>query len=205
MNFKYIRQLADRRSIILGSGSPRRYALLKETGISFNQKTPSTEENIKPGEHPYQYARRLAEEKAVAVSRLVRPDEIVIGADTVVLIDKEILGKPADEDEAFQTLMYLSGKKHEVCTALALAEKGQVLASAYEITEVYFNFLSPEKIKEYISTGEPMDKAGAYGIQGIGAFLVDRIKGNLDNVIGFPCNLLERLAGETIDKLQLFD
>ncbi|MFZ5981933.1 MAG: Maf family protein [Candidatus Zixiibacteriota bacterium] len=200
MNFKYIRQLAEERRIILGSSSPRRIRLLTEIGVEFEQVTPLTDEGLKPAEMPYDYAKRLAEEKALEVS-LRSNGKVVIGADTVVLLGKEVLGKPENDDDAFRILSTLSGKKHEVCTALALVENGRILSSGYEITEVYFNKLDSDRIREYIATGEPKDKAGAYGIQGIGAFLVDRIKGNLDNVIGFPCTLLERLAREAFELL----
>jgi septum formation protein len=167
--------------------------------------TPHNNEIRLEKESPRQYALRLAEEKALEVAGLVEPDTIVIGADTVVSTGDKILEKPTDEADAFRILSYLAGRQHEVCTALALASGNRILASGYEITEVFFNDVTEEQIKEYIASGEPMDKAGAYGIQGMGAFLVDRIKGNLDNVIGFPCNLLERLAGEVLDKLQLRD
>ena len=200
MNFRYIRQLAEKRPVILGSSSPRRFRLLTDTGIDFHQVTPLTDENLKPDEAPYAYAKRLAEEKALEVSAQ-HDGQLVIGADTVVLLEGEVLGKPDDDDDAFRILTTLSGKKHEVCTALALVESSRLLSSGYEITEVFFNSLEETRIRDYIATGEPNDKAGAYGIQGIGAFLVDRINGNLDNVIGFPCTLLETLAREAIDLL----
>jgi len=200
MNFRYIRQLADKQTVILGSSSPRRFRLLTDTGIEFEQVTPVTDERLKPGEAPYDYSKRLAEEKAIEVS-LKSDGKIVIGADTVVLLEGEVLGKPDDEDDAFEILSTLSGKQHEVCTALAFVVNGRIMSSGYEVTKVYFNSLDKERIRAYIATGEPMDKAGAYGIQGIGAFLVDRINGNLDNVIGLPCTLLERLARETLELL----
>ncbi|MBN1212939.1 MAG: septum formation protein Maf [candidate division Zixibacteria bacterium] len=203
MNFKYLLQLAEKRSIILGSSSPRRYRLLKESGVAFTQVIPHTEETRLENEPPCRYTLRLAEEKALEVAGQAGDDTIVIGADTVVSIGNEILEKPSDKADAHRILSYLSGKQHEVCTALALTAEGRVVASGYEITEVFFNEVTGEQIENYIASGEPMDKAGAYGIQGMGAFLVDRIKGNLDNVIGFPCHLLDRLAGETLNKLQL--
>ena len=205
MNFKYLLQLAEKRSIVLGSSSPRRYRLLKESGVAFTKVVPHTEEIRGENEPPERYALRLAEEKALEIAAQSEPEAIVIGADTVVSLGEQILEKPADEADAFRILSFLSGKRHEVCTALALAAGSRILASGYEVTEVFFNELNDEQIKDYIASGEPRDKAGAYGIQGIGAFLVDRIKGNLDNVIGFPCILLDRLAGETMNKLQLLD
>jgi len=205
MNFKYLPQLADKRSIVLGSSSPRRYRLLRESGVVFTQVVPHTDETRGENEPPERYALRLAKEKALEIAAQSKPEAIVIGADTVVSLGDKILEKPVDEADAFRILSFLSGKRHEVCTALALAAGSGVLSSGYEVTEVFFNELNDEQIKNYIASGEPRDKAGAYGIQGIGAFLVDRIKGNLDNVIGFPCELLDRLAGETINKLQLLD
>ena len=105
-----------------------------------------------------------------------------------------MLGKPSDEEEAFRTLSTLASKQHTVCTALAVADRNGILASGYELTDVWFNKVSDRQIRDYIASGEPMDKAGAYGIQGMGAFLVDRLEGNLDTVIGFPRKLLESLA-----------
>jgi len=143
----------------------------------------------------------MAEQKALNVSRQAGSDAIVLGCDTVVVMKDQVLHKPQNEREAFETLMTLSGKEHVVCTALALVSGGSVLASGYELTQVFFNVASDRQIREYIATGEPMDKAGAYGIQGMGAFLVDRIEGRLDNVIGFPRTLLERLADEALARL----
>ncbi len=199
MTYRYLTQLAEKYEIILGSGSPRRVALLKETGISFEQTIPDLEEQQLPGEKPYEYAERLAQDKALLICRNLKDNQIVISCDTIVVLEGEVLGKPTDEDDAFKILSMLAGKQHVVCTALALADRSGIMLSGYETTDVLFNHISPEQIKNYIATGEPMDKAGAYGIQGMGAFLVDSIDGNLDTVVGFPRRLLERLANKIVE------
>jgi septum formation protein len=188
--------LARDRRLVLGSRSPRRVQLLAELGIVFRQAISEINEAQHSGENPFRYAVRLAEDKARDVARRCDPDEIVIGGDTVVVLEGVILGKPSNRDEAVKTLQMLSGKRHTVCTALALANGAGVLCSGAENTEVYFNRVTSEQIEQYVDTGEPMDKAGAYGIQGMGAFLVDRIEGNLDNVVGLPGALLDSLARE---------
>lgn len=198
MKFENIRQLAQDYKLILASGSPRRFDLLTELGISFERVIPQIDEDHNGQEAPYDYAERLACEKAVSVSENEEANAIVIGCDTVVVLNGQILAKPTDKDDAFRILSLLSGKNHVVCTAAALSSGKTVLKSGYELTEVFFNKVSSEAVKDYISTGESMDKAGAYGIQGMGAFLVDRIEGNLDNVIGLPRILLDDFAGEII-------
>jgi septum formation protein len=201
MKYDHIRQLADHRQLVLGSGSPRRVALLGEIGIRFKQIIPSLRESPQENEAPFLFARRLAQDKALWVSRQVNADHMVIGCDTVVVLHNQILQKPSTEDDAFAILSALSGQKHVVCTALALARQEKLLASGYELTEVVFNPVTSQQIRNYIATGEPMDKAGAYGIQGMGSFLVDSIKGNLDNVIGLPRMLLNELAHEAMAKV----
>ena len=188
--------LARERRLVLGSRSPRRVRLLAELGVVFRQAISEIDETQQLGEDPFRYALRLAEDKALDVARLCDPDEIVIGGDTVVVLEGIILGKPSNRDEAVRTLLRLSGKRHTVCTALALAHRAGVLRSGVECTKVYFNCVTNEQVERYVDTGEPLDKAGAYGIQGMGAFLVDRIEGNLDNVVGLPRALLDSLAGE---------
>ena len=202
MTYKNLTRLAKTRRIVLGSASPRRVELLKETGIDFRQQISDFEEHNNDGGKPFELAQKLAEEKALAVARTLAEDELVIGADTVVVLDNTSIGKPTDQGDAVRILRMLSGKKHSVCTALALAEQNKIVISGYELTDVYFNEVSERRIVEYINSGEPMDKAGAYGIQGMGGFLVDRIEGELDNVIGLPRRLLERLAGEVCEKLK---
>lgn len=199
MKFKYLSLLAENFGIVLGSGSPRRVTLLKETGITFEQIIPDLEEDQLEGEPPYEYAERLARDKADLVAKKIKDGQVVIGCDTIVVLDGKVLGKPVDENEAFQTLSILAGKQHTVCTALAIADHDKILASGYELTDVLFNEVTAEQIRQYIATGEPMDKAGAYGIQGMGAFLVDSLEGNLDTVIGFPRKLLESLAQQIME------
>ena len=202
MTYPNLIELSRHYQIVLGSGSPRRVELLTETGISFEQSVPLIAEQPSPGEEPFAYALRLAEEKAVVVSARFSAREVVISCDTIVLLEHHLLEKPENEDDAFRILSILSGKQHIVCTAVAFVHDHQVIRSGSELTEVYFNPLTANRIREYIKSCEPMDKAGAYGIQGMGGFLVDRIDGNLDTVVGLPRTLLERLAGEVLHCLQ---
>ncbi len=181
---------------MLASRSPRRVMLLKELGLTFDQIVPEVEEKMQPGESPYPYALRLAEDKAHWVRPRLAPNQIAITCDTIVVLGDRVLEKPADEDDAFAILSTLAGEQHVVCTSVVLADRDGILAADYETTGVIFNPVTPLQIREYIATGEPMDKAGAYGIQGMGAFLVDRIEGNLDTVVGLPRTLLDRLAGD---------
>jgi septum formation protein len=199
MNYPNLNKLSLKYDIILGSSSPRRKKLLGETKITFNCLSPNIFENQFKDEKAYVFAQRLAVEKSLSLQKELNNNQLVIGCDTIVVLCDEVLGKPNDEDEALRTLKYLSGKQHIVCTALAIANKEKVLVSGYDITKVFFNEVTEEQIKKYILTKEPMDKAGAYGIQGMGAFLVDRIEGCLDTVIGFPRDLLEQLAGEILN------
>ncbi|MFQ6007615.1 MAG: Maf family protein [Candidatus Zixiibacteriota bacterium] len=199
MKYDHIRQLADHWQLVLGSGSPRRVALLAETGIRFKQIVPDLKESPQKDESPFLFAKRLAKDKALRVSTQLNADHIVIGCDTVVVLHNRILKKPSSEDDAYAILSALAGQNHVVCTALALAQQKKLLASGSELTEVSFNPVTAQQIRDYIATGEPMDKAGAYGIQGMGSFLVDSIKGNLDNVIGLPRMLLNKLAKEVCE------
>lgn len=198
MTYKNLCELARQFHLILGSGSPRRMQLLTELGFPFSQRIPDIHESIGDHEQPYNYAQRLAEEKALEVASLSSPDAIVLGCDTIVVLNEHVLEKPTDRQHAFEILRRLSGHQHVVCSATAFARQSRLLASGYELTKVYFNQVSDAQIWSYIETGEPMDKAGAYGIQGMGSFLVDRIEGNLDTVMGLPRVLIERLAGETL-------
>ncbi len=198
MTYNNLIELTRRFSLTLGSGSPRRVQLLSETGISFQQRIPDIHESIRAGEAPYHYALRLAEEKALAVAATSSDNEIVLGCDTIVVLNDHVLEKPLDQHDAARILSLLSGKQHIVCSAVAFARHSELLISDYELTKVFFNPITAEQILGYIETGEPMDKAGAYGIQGMGAFLVDRVEGNLDTVVGLPRALIERLAGEIL-------
>ncbi|PWB68307.1 septum formation protein Maf [candidate division GN15 bacterium] len=198
MTYPDLARLASRYRLVLGSRSPRRVELLRDAGIAFIQRIPDIEENPRPGEPAYEYAVRLAEEKALEIAAGCEPGDIVLGCDTIVVLGDHILEKPADTADAHRLLSQLSGQQHIVCSALALAGRRGVLKSGHELTKVYFHPVTSQQIHDYIRSGEPMDKAGAYGIQGMGSFLVDRIEGNLDTVVGLPRSLLDRLAGEVL-------
>ncbi|MDH3891839.1 MAG: Maf family protein [candidate division Zixibacteria bacterium] len=194
MTAESLKQLALRYRLVLGSGSPRRVRLLGETGVAFEQIIPDVREDHKPGEDPYDFAQRVAGEKALWVAEHADAEAIVLGCDTIVVLGNQLLGKPTDKADALRILTSLSGRQHVVCTGVALTYRGSIAASGYELTKVFFNSVSAQQLEAYIDSGEPMDKAGAYGIQGMGAFLVDRIEGRLDNVIGLPRLLLDNLA-----------
>jgi septum formation protein len=176
--------------VVLASGSPRRHQLLSLIGIDHEVNPSNIDETMRPREAPRRHAERLAREKASIVA--VRdPDLITIGADTVVVINRKVLGKPADTNDAARMLGMLSGREHTVITAVAVA-RGRKLRSAIEEVRVKFRRLREDEIDAYIATGEPMDKAGAYGIQGFGATIVERIEGDYFAVMGLP---LVRLVG----------
>ena len=168
--------------IVLASSSPRRRELLTMIGIAHEVMPADLDESYLPGESPLVHAERLARSKAEAVLRR-SPEAIVIGADTIVVIDDEILGKPRDEAHAAAMLRQLSGRTHEVLTAVAVA-RGHRVESSVEVVPVTFRVLRDEEIDAYIATREPMDKAGAYGIQGYGATIVRRIDGDFFAVMG---------------------
>jgi septum formation protein len=126
--------------------------------------------------------------------------DVVLGCDTIVVLDDEVLGKPRSPEEAVRMLTRLSGRRHIVCSAVALGIAEGEIFDGYELTEVYFRPIDERDIRDYVATGEPLDKAGAYGIQDRGVFLVDRVVGNIDNVIGLPLTLVDELAGKLADK-----
>ena len=176
--------------VVLASASPRRRDLLNLIGIAHEVRPANIDETVRPRESPRRYAERLAREKASAIASR-DPDLITIGADTVVVIDRKVLGKPADTADAARMLRMLSGREHTVITAVAVS-RGRKLRSAIEEVRVKFRRLRDDEIDEYIAMGEPMDKAGAYGIQGYGATIVERIEGDYIAVMGLP---LVRLVG----------
>ncbi|HMH86663.1 MAG TPA: Maf family protein [Gemmatimonadaceae bacterium] len=176
--------------VVLASASPRRRDLLNLIGIAHEVRPANIDETMRPREAPRRYAERLAREKASAISTR-DPDLITIGADTVVVINRKVLGKPADPSDAARMLRMLSGREHTVITAVAVS-RGRKLRSAIEEVRVKFRRLRADEIDEYIAMGEPMDKAGAYGIQGYGATIVERIEGDYFAVMGLP---LVRLVG----------
>ena len=181
------------KTIILASRSPRRQDLLRQIGIAFRTVHSDVDEAILPGESPEKYAVRLARDKASSVA--ARTDSgIVIGADTIVVLGDEVLGKPADARDAARMLTMLSGKMHRVITGLAIVDASTTaVKTASAVTRVWFYDMTPEAIESYVATGEPFDKAGAYGIQERGALFVERIDGCYFNVVGLPLSLLASL------------
>ena len=177
--------MADSTKVILASGSPRRRQLLGAAGISFEVIESFVPEQHGPGEPARDYALRMAREKAGAVSSRF-PDAIVIGADTIVMCETQILEKPAHPGDARRMLEMLSGRVHTVVTAFALARGGSVLESSPVESQVTFRKLGEAEIDDYIATEEPFDKAGAYGIQGVGGGFISHVEGSRDNVMGLP-------------------
>lgn len=171
---------------ILASSSPRRVELLKQIGLQFKVIPPGTDENIDLDMEPKDIVMELSRRKALDVAGKVAGDSIIISADTIVVKDS-VMGKPANEQEAFFMLKSLQDSWHEVITGLTLIDTRKFdFATSYEITRVKMRPLSDDTIKSYIKTGEPFDKAGGYGIQSLGALLVERIEGCYFNVVGLP-------------------
>jgi len=179
--------------LILASASPRRKTLLEKIGLPFRILPSHIEENHSEND-PAAFACRLAEKKALAVNSNAKKGWI-LGADTVVVLGKNILGKPKDRDDAHSMLMFLSGKEHDVITGFCLIDpSGELVHSGHITTTVKIKRLSDEEITAYIDTGEPFGKAGSYAIQGIGSFLVEGINGSYSNVVGLPvCALIKAL------------
>ena len=178
---------------ILASGSPRRRQLLEMLGLPFRAVAPDVDESLLPSEQPEAYVTRLARDKARAVAAR-EPGAPVLAADTTVVLRGCLFGKPADPAEAADMLGRLQGRKHQVMTAVAVALDGRV-EHALDVTDVTFRRLSDEQIADYVATGEPLDKAGAYAIQGKGAALVEGIRGDFFGVMGLPLRLaLDLLA-----------
>jgi septum formation protein len=185
--------------LVLASASPRRQELLRSAAIEFVVHPANVPEIPRDGEAPRAFAERMAREKALAVFAQ-RPDDLILSADTVVVVDGEILGKPRDEMDAARMLRVLSGRKHEVITGVCLASpKLKPENTRSETTLVIMNALSDEDIRSYVSTGEPMDKAGAYAIQGMASRWIPRIEGDYFNVVGLPVALVWRMLKEAQD------
>lgn len=181
-------------AMILASQSPRRRELLGQMGFSFTVRPAKGEELPHPELTPAQLVEELARQKALEVSAEAGADDVVVAADTVVAIDGKVLGKPHDKVHAAQMLSALSGREHTVYTGVAV-KRGETLLVEHEATHVRFRPLTGREIDLYIQTGEPMDKAGSYGIQGYGALLVEGIRGDYFNVVGLPiCRLGRMLA-----------
>ena len=182
--------------VILASRSPRRAELLTAAGIRFEVLAADVDETPRPHEAPAAYVERLAIEKARAVLAL-RPGATVLGADTTVTIGGEILGKPADKDDAIRMLRKLSGAVHDVHTGVALVSARRVRA-AVETTRVWFSEMTDEDISWYVATGEPVDRAGAYAIQGLASRFIPRIEGSYSNVVGLPVALVSSILREEL-------
>ena len=179
--------------LVLGSASPRRAELLRAAGIEFDVVHGDVDESVHPEELPEAYVRRLADEKARAVASGV-PDRLVLAADTTVLIDEVMLGTPADDADAKRMLYLLSGRTHQVLTAVAVYRSGMSgPLTEIERTEVEFASLTEFEVDWYVATGEPRDKAGAYAIQGYASRFVTRIDGSYSNVVGLPIALVYQM------------
>jgi septum formation protein len=205
--------------LVLASASPRRQELLRNAGISFAVQPADIDETPRADESARECAERLARQKAFEVSRS-RPQDVVLGADTVVVIDSVILGKPTDSEDAVRMLRMLSGRKHQVITGVCLAgprtrypvpndrpaqysgsdqrTENPELRTASETTLVTMDEVSEDDIRDYVTTGEPMDKAGAYAIQGIASRWIPRIEGDYSNVVGLPVALVYRMLRERL-------
>ena len=182
--------------IVLASGSPRRQKILSDIGFEFEVAPQVVREAIISGESPVEHVRRLSREKAEAAVPSFG-DHLIISADTIVVLRDVIYGKPESEKDARRMLSALSGHTHTVFTGLTMIVPSESLSRfGYDSTRVTFNSLTPEDIDRYVRSGEPMDKAGSYGIQGMGSFLVAGIDGELDTVIGFPSRLFETMFEE---------
>lgn len=178
--------------IVLASGSPRRQELLVRMGISdFDIRVPEVEERYPEGLSPEETVCYISREKSDAARLLCGPDEIIITADTMVFLDEKRLGKPKNEEEALAMLTALAGRQHTVCTGVTVRQGDHTVTEGEE-TEVIFRPASEKELLAYIATGEPMDKAGAYGIQGLGSLFVEKIDGDFYNVMGLPVERLGR-------------
>lgn len=178
--------------VILASASPRRRQLLEQVGLRFSVQASDVREELKDDLPPHEFAMSLATDKAVAVATAAGGQPVVIGADTIVVYQGAIFGKPENREQAKGMLQALSGRQHQVITGVAVAAGGKIL-SDYAQTLVTFRELAAAELDAYLLTDEWVDKAGAYGIQGIGALLVERIEGCYANVVGLPLTTLSRL------------
>jgi septum formation protein len=175
--------------LVLASQSPRRSEILRQAGILFTVRAAPVDETSLPGEPPVDYVRRLAALKARAVSAAA--GDLVLGADTTVVAEGEMLGKPEDARDACRMLRLLSGRRHEVITGICLRRHSELI-SDHATTAVWFTDMSDRQIEEYAASGEPMDKAGGYAIQGLASKFIERIEGCYFNVVGLPVALVYR-------------
>ena len=188
-------------NLILASASPRRRELLGLFGIPFAIRAADIDEAMDPAKAPFDEVARVSRLKALATER--QADDVVIAADTIVVCAGEVLGKPRDEADALRMLRLLSGRDHQVMTGVTVL-RGENAVTFTEVTDLHFRDLSEKEIARYVATGEPMDKAGSYGIQGYGAMLVEGISGDYFNVVGLPVCLLSRmLARFGVDTMKL--
>ena len=185
-------------NVILASQSPRRRELLGLTGLDFQIRVADIDETMNPDATPYDEVARLSREKALAVPR--EGEDVVIAADTIVVCDGARLGKPRDEADAFRMLRMLSGRDHQVMTGMTVLQ-GERSVTCTEVTDIHFRDLSDGEIRAYIATGEPMDKAGAYGIQGGAAVFAEKLVGDYYNVMGLPVCRLRMLLCEIAPEL----
>lgn len=169
--------------LILASQSPRRAEILRQAGIPFTVRAANVDETPLKGESPSEYVERLAEAKASAIAGSA--DEIVLGADTTVVVGGEMLGKPSDEADARRMLALLAGRRHKVITGICLIRGGERIRDT-AVTEVWFAPMTDDDIAAYAASGEPLDKAGAYAIQGLGSKFIDKVNGSYFNVVGLP-------------------
>ena len=182
--------------LVLASASPRRAELLTAAGFRFETLAVDVDERVQEGEAPERAARRLAGAKSAAAAALTGdPDALILGADTLVVVDELVLGKPKDEADATQMLTRLAGRHHEVATGVSLRRAGREIGTV-ELTTVFFAPMSIDEINWYVQTGEGRDKAGAYAIQGLGSRFVERIAGSYSNVVGLPVSVAYRLIRE---------
>ena len=182
--------------IVLCSASPRRQELLQRIGIEgFDIRVPEADETYPAGLTPRQTVEYISRQKALAARQLCTPEEILITADTMVFLDDTRLGKPHDEAEALRMLTALQGRRHTVCTGVTVCQ-GERMLTESEATEVVFRPATEAELLGYIRTGEPMDKAGSYGVQGKGALLVEKLDGDFFNVMGLPVLRLSRMLGQ---------
>jgi septum formation protein len=184
------------KSFVLASGSPRRRQLLADLGAMCDSLAPDVDESVLAGEPAREYVERVSASKAAAVRARLADGRLVLAADTCVVVDDEILGKPVDAEHAADMLSRLSGRTHWTTTGVTVVEPAGTETDLVETvsvaTDVTFTALTPEQIRWYVASGEPLDKAGAYGIQGLAASFVERIDGSYSNVVGLP--LVETIA-----------
>ena len=180
-------------AIVLASQSPRRQELLQRIGVEdFKTLSLDIDESYPEGLSPEDTVRYIAKKKCDAAAALCTPEEIIITADTMVFLNDQRLGKPVDEADALRMLTALQGRRHTVCTGITVRRGGEILTESAS-TDVYFRPAAEAELRGYIRTGEPMDKAGAYGVQGLGALLVERLDGDFFNVMGLPVLRLSRM------------